>query len=124
MSENPTSPVPSSAVRTLDGTTVMTLHGEIDLKTSIPLMSRLDARTAGPCPDLVLDLSRVSFIDCAGLSVLCRALNRVRARHGRLLLVTDSGRFRRILHAAGLGDVFEVQAHLPEPLAPEPVSRV
>ncbi|MEU8712058.1 STAS domain-containing protein [Streptomyces sp. NPDC048663] len=124
MSENPTEPVPSSAVRMVGGATVMTLHGEIDLATSIPLMSRLDARTAGPCPDLVLDLRPVSFIDCAGLSVLCRALNRVRARHGRLRLVTDSVRFRRILRAAGLGEVFELQAQLPEPLAPKPVAAV
>ncbi|WP_435885500.1 STAS domain-containing protein [Streptomyces collinus] len=43
---------------------VVTLHGELDLLTAPALRVRLDDVTAGPCPDLVLDLRPVSFIDC------------------------------------------------------------
>lgn len=113
MTENHTRSAPSRTVRGIDGATVVTLHGEIDLVTAIPLASRLDALTSGPHPDLVLDLRSVSFIDCSGLSVLCRTRNRVLARHGRLRLVTDSGSFLRILRVTGLGGVFEVHPHLP-----------
>lgn len=74
---------------------VVTLHGDLDLLTAPALRERLDMLTAGPCPDLVLDLRPVSFIDCAGLGVLCRVRNRVRARHGRLRLVTGSASVRR-----------------------------
>lgn len=93
----------------------MTLHGEIDVATAIPLASRLDALSSGAHPDLVLDMRAVSFIDCAGLGVLCRTRNRVGARHGRLRLVSESGGFLRVLRAAGLGGVFEVYPGLPSP---------
>jgi anti-sigma B factor antagonist len=115
MSEKHTRVAPPHAIRTVDGTTVVTLHGEIDLVTAIPLTSRLDALSSGPCPDLVLDLRPVSFIDCVGLGVLCRTRNRVGARHGRLRLVTESGGFLRVLRATGLRGVFEVYPHLPSP---------
>ncbi|MFE1249568.1 STAS domain-containing protein [Streptomyces sp. NPDC058735] len=91
----------------------MTLRGEIDLLTAPALRSRLDSLTAGPRPDLVLDLRPVSFIDCAGLGVLCRARNRVLARQGRLRLVTESACVRRTLRHAGLAGVFEVLVRPP-----------
>ncbi|MGW2460456.1 STAS domain-containing protein [Streptomyces sp. NPDC001761] len=97
------------------GPTVLALRGEIDLLTAPALSARLDALTARPRPDLVLDLRPTEFIDCAGLGVLCRARNRVLARGGRLRLVTDSARFLRLLRVTGLGDVFEVHPRLPGP---------
>lgn len=113
MSPNPTRPAPSRTTRAVAETAIVTLHGELDLEAAIPLTARLDALTSGPGPDLVLDLRPVAFVDCAGLGVLCRARNRVRARHGRLRLVTADGRFQRILRAAGLSGVFEIHPDLP-----------
>ncbi|MFF6953264.1 STAS domain-containing protein [Streptomyces iakyrus] len=92
---------------------VVTLHGELDLLTAPVLRARLDDVTAGPCPDLVLDLRPVSFIDCVGLGVLCRVRNRVRARHGRLRLVTDSTRLARVLQHTGLAGAFEILTGVP-----------
>ncbi|MGI5372054.1 STAS domain-containing protein [Streptomyces iakyrus] len=92
---------------------VVTLHGELDLLTAPALRARLDDVTARPCPDLVLDLRPVSFIDCSGLGVLCRVRNRIRARHGRLRLVTGSTRLARVLRHAGLAEAFEVLPGMP-----------
>ncbi|MFF7928301.1 STAS domain-containing protein [Streptomyces mirabilis] len=108
---------PRSSERVLAGTTVVELRGEIDLVSAQPLSARLDALTAGPCPDLVLDLRHLSFIDCAGLGVLCRARNRIAAGYGRLRLVTDDTRFLRILRHTHLSGVFEVHARLSDALA-------
>jgi len=112
MSESHTRSSPPPTVRSVDGTTVVTPRGEIDIVTAIALVARLDVLSSVSHPDLVVDLRSVSFIDCAGLSVLCRTRNRVRARHGRLRLVTGSSRFLRVLRAAGLGGVFEIHPHL------------
>ncbi|MFF8729261.1 STAS domain-containing protein [Streptomyces sp. NPDC015171] len=101
--------------REIGGATVVALRGEIDLLTVSALTERLDALTASPRPDLVLDLRPVTFIDCTGLGILCRARNRALARKGRLRLVTESAFLRRLLRATGLRDVFEVCACLPEP---------
>nr|WP_328753528.1 STAS domain-containing protein [Streptomyces sp. NBC_00285] len=78
--------------------------------------------TAASCPDLVLDLRALSFIDCAGLGVLCRAQNRTAARGGRLRLVTGGAGFLRILRHAQLSDVFEIHARLSNALAARPES--
>jgi anti-sigma B factor antagonist len=104
--------VPHLKERSARGATVLELHGEIDLVTAPSLSARLDALTARPRPDLVVDLRRVSFIDCTGLGILCRARSRTLAQRGRLRLVTDSGRFLRVLRHAGLSGVFEVHPHL------------
>ncbi|WNM31223.1 STAS domain-containing protein [Streptomyces sp. Li-HN-5-11] len=111
---------PRHTERAVDGTTVVELRGEIDILTAPSLGARLDDLTAVALPGLVVDLRAVSFIDCAGLGVLCRARNRVMERHGRLRLITDSNQFRRILRGAGLDGVFEIYDHLPEGLAAVP----
>ncbi|MFK0128425.1 STAS domain-containing protein [Streptomyces nigra] len=97
-----------------DQPTVVALRGEIDLGTATPLTMRLDALTSDPSPDLVLDLRGVTFIDCAGLGVLCRVRNRVEARAGRLRLVSDSARFRGMLRLVDLDEAFEIAAGLPD----------
>ncbi|MER6185947.1 STAS domain-containing protein, partial [Streptomyces sp. NPDC001652] len=83
MAENQNWHTPRPTERVISATTVVELRGEIDILTTPPLSARLDTLTAGPHPDLLLDLRRVSFIDCSGLRVLCRASTRVLARHGR-----------------------------------------
>lgn len=101
---------------------VVTLRGELDLLAAPALRARLDMLTAGPCPDLVLDLRPVSFIDCSGLGVLCRVRNRVRARQGRLRLVTDSTSLRRVLRHTGMAGVFELLPGMPVGVAGPPAT--
>ncbi|MFI6010057.1 STAS domain-containing protein [Streptomyces sp. NPDC051243] len=122
MSENHSRSMPGLSVRADAGTTVVELRGEVDLFAASHLAARLDALSSGTCPDLVLDLRGVSFIDCSGLGVLCRTRNRILARQGRLLLVTDSGRFLRVLRIAGLAGVFEIHPGLPAPVEAEAMS--
>ncbi|AZQ39462.1 anti-sigma factor antagonist [Streptomyces cyaneochromogenes] len=122
MYENPTWSSLSLPARVVDGTTVVELRGEIDLLTTPSLTVRLDALTAGTCPDLVLDLRAVSFIDCAGLGVLCRARNRVLDRQGRLRLVSRNAYFLRVLRITGLAGAFEINPDLPAPLEANPVT--
>ncbi|MFF7969888.1 anti-sigma factor antagonist [Streptomyces sp. NPDC007905] len=118
VAENHTAPPLSAGGRVPCEATVVPLHGEIDLLTAPVLSERLDALTAHPCPDLVLDLRPVAFIDCTGLGVLCRARNRVLARRGRLRLVADSTNFLMLLRATRLADVFEVLPQLPKNVVP------
>ncbi|MFF8596307.1 STAS domain-containing protein [Streptomyces sp. NPDC015220] len=117
MGEKTTRPTVSHTVRTIGATTVVTLRGDVDFAARILLGMRLDTLSSGPRPDLLLDLRSVSFVDCAGLGLLCRVRNRVLARGGRLRLVTGSAPFRRLLRRTGLAGVFEL---LPEPGGTEP----
>ncbi|MFJ2238074.1 STAS domain-containing protein [Streptomyces sp. NPDC087859] len=121
MAENQSRHTPRSTERVIGGTTVVELRGEIDILEAPPLSARLDTLTAGPCPDLLLDLRPVSFIDCSGLRVLCRVRNRVLTRHGRLRLVSDSPRFARILRSTFLTNLFEIHSDLPSDLVGVPL---
>ncbi|MFC9916008.1 STAS domain-containing protein [Streptomyces sp. NPDC059862] len=120
MSGNDPRSAPHHTERTVGATTVVELRGEIDIFTAPSLAARLEALTAGQHPDLLLDLRSMAFIDCTGLGVLCRARNRVGARDGRLRLVTDSVRFRRILRIVGLSGAFELHPTLRAALAHTP----
>ncbi|MBH5336942.1 STAS domain-containing protein [Streptomyces pactum] len=95
--------------RTLGGITLVEMAGELDIVAAGTARPCLDALVrGGRHPDIVLDLRGVTFVDCAGLSVLCRVRNRVLERGGRLRLVIDDPRLRRLLKIVRLDDAFEV----------------
>jgi anti-sigma B factor antagonist len=81
---------------------VVEVRGEVDIATEELLAEHLLAVTAGPEPDVLVDLRRLDFLDCSGLRVLCRAEARARERGGRLRLVCEGPRVPRLLRAAGL----------------------
>ncbi|MFF7986108.1 STAS domain-containing protein [Streptomyces sp. NPDC007901] len=122
MADNHTRSTAYHTTQSADGTTVVTLHGDIDVLAVLALRTALDALTSGPEPDLVVDLRAVSFIDCSGLGVLCRARNRIRSRQGRLRLIAPDDGFLRLLRRTGLDDTFELAPGLSGPLLPRAVS--
>lgn len=83
------------------------LIGEIDLASVDVVRRRLRSvhRTAAP---VVLDLSAVSFIDCAGLRAILEELETAKRAGSRLQLVfEDSASFKRLLRlirTAGVAD--------------------
>lgn len=93
--------------------TVVEVSGEIDMATADFVAEHLDAATAPPEPDVLVDLRGVTFFDCSGLRVLCRAEARARERGGRLRIVSDLPRMRRLLRAAGLLNRFPPLPELP-----------
>ncbi|MFI6932139.1 STAS domain-containing protein [Streptomyces sp. NPDC050287] len=109
---------PHARTRTSGAFTVVEIAGEIDLATAGLVAEHLDAATAGLEPDVLVDLRGVDFFDCSGLRVLCRADSRARERGGRLRVVLDEPRLRRLLRAAGLWDRFSPLPAIP-PAIPE-----
>ncbi|WFB07470.1 STAS domain-containing protein [Streptomyces sp. LX-29] len=86
--------------------TVVEFHGEVDLDGIVEIGRQLDLATAPAAPAVVIDLSPATFVDCSGLSLLCRAHRRVGERGGRLRLVCADRRVLRTLRASGLIDAF------------------
>jgi anti-sigma B factor antagonist len=70
----------------LDGLAVITITGELDLVAASALRRALRPSADAPLPDLLVDLGRVTLIDCAVLGVLVRTSAAVQARDGRLRL--------------------------------------
>lgn len=90
----------------VQGRTILELHGEIDIAATIAITPPLDAATGRPEPLVVLDLTRVTFLDCSGLSLLCRVHRRVTSRHGGLKLVCPHPQALRLLRLARLTGIF------------------
>jgi anti-sigma B factor antagonist len=83
---------------------VIALAGELDPHTA-PLLERAVAQLlAEGSTDLVLDLSRLAFVDSSGLRVLISAQRQLADQGGTLTLHTPSETVRRLLEITGLID--------------------
>jgi anti-anti-sigma factor len=82
------------------------VEGDIDISVATPVQEILlqAIRTHGP--RLLLDLSGVSFLDCAGLRALVHTRRRLELHGGSLHLVAASASVHRILKLTGLQDIF------------------
>lgn len=69
----------------LDGMAVVTVSGEIDLTTSDSLQGSIERTTS---PKVVLDLSRVAFLDSSGIRAIDRSRRRLASRGRSLLIVS------------------------------------
>ncbi|GAB2814099.1 anti-sigma factor antagonist [Streptomyces daliensis] len=91
--------------------------GELDIAT-LPLLEHdLHAALVRPAvPRLIIDLRPVTFLDCAGLGLLCRVRGRVRRREGWLRLVYAAPVTVRLFGYAGLTDAFPAHASVDDAL--------
>jgi anti-sigma B factor antagonist len=96
----------SMATRAADGYAVLEVAGEIDVYTAPQLRERLIALVEGGSRQVIVDLSRVEFLDSTGLGVLVGALKRLRVVGGELLLVCAQERLLKIFRITGLDRVF------------------
>lgn len=92
--------------RAVDGHTVVEVHGEVDVYTAPMLRERLIELISGGARSLVVDLSRVDFLDSTGLGVLVGALKRLRTAGGALALVCPKESLLKIFRITALDQVF------------------
>jgi anti-sigma B factor antagonist len=85
-----------------DGTTVVGLHGQLDIDTADLLTGALSAVTRAPRPRIVVDMTGVTFCDSIGLSSLAVAHNRCTAGGGYLRIAAPSPFLTRVLSVVGL----------------------
>jgi anti-sigma B factor antagonist len=95
-----TEPVSSARV-------LVVLDGELDIATAERTGEALDAALQRAVR-LVVDLRRVTFMDCAGLAPLVRALRRARRGGGGITVLVTGPRLPRLLDATGLRPWFTV----------------
>ena len=69
----------------LDGMAVVSVSGEIDLTTSDSLQGSIERTTS---PTVVLDLSRVAFLDSSAIRAIDRSRRRLVSQERSLLIVS------------------------------------
>jgi anti-sigma B factor antagonist len=100
-----------------DETTVVTVRGEIHVSTAPEFSERLNAAIAEGKTALVLDFSRVEFIDSTGLSVLLNGLRRLTRRKGVLSVVCTNPTVLRLFEITRLDSTFHIVPTREEALA-------
>lgn len=92
------------------GTSVIDLHGEIDLLGSVSVDSSVDDAISSSSTTLVLDMSKVVFIDAQGINAMLRALGLIEASGGELWLRSPSRPVVRLIDLVGLDGVLRSEA--------------
>lgn len=108
------------STRQESGCTVVAVAGEVDVFTAPVLDEALSAAVAEGNTCIVVDLTRVDFLDSTGLSVLVKALKRIREADGSLHIVVASERVAKVFRLTGLDKIVPLHATLEQALRSEP----
>jgi anti-sigma B factor antagonist len=87
---------------------VLPLEGEIDLHISPRISASLSAMITQKPRQLVVDLTKVSYIDSSGLAVLIEGMQNVEAYGGKFALAGLQPNVRPIFEIARLDQVFRI----------------
>lgn len=87
-----------------ESTHVLSPEGEIDAVTAPQLGMRLLGLAEEGKRAVVVDLSKVTFMDSTGLGVLLNAVRALASRRGKLVLVCPNERVLRPFQVTGLVD--------------------
>jgi anti-sigma B factor antagonist len=81
---------------------VLRLRGEVDLCNKDAVRQAIHAVMERGAQTLVIDMSELGFIDCAGMRVLIRAREQLAEGHGQLVLARSRPAVRRLISLLGL----------------------
>jgi anti-anti-sigma factor len=97
---------------------VASIAGEIDLASADTVGSELAAAVPNRALGLVLDLSRTSYLDSSGVSLVFELAERLRRRQQQLLLVVpEDAPLKRVLRIVNAADVVPITGSVDEAAA-------
>ena len=107
----------SLATRTVADYTVLDVGGEVDVYTAPRLRERLVELIDGGARKVVVDLSRVDFLDSTGLGALIGARRKTHAFMGSFAIVCTQERMLKLFRITSLDKVFAIRDSRSEALA-------
>ena len=93
------------------------LEGEVDVYTAPVLRQAIVDQVEAGVKHLVINLSRVEYLDSTGLGILIGGVKRLKEQGGSLKLAGPSARITRIFEITGLNKIFDVFASEQDALA-------
>ncbi len=95
--------------RQINGFTVLNVEGVIKLGESAQFFAQtLERALADDRGHVIVDFSRINFIDSTGIGELVGYLGRFHNARRDLILVNPSERIRKLLQVAKLADLFTI----------------
>ena len=87
------------------GVPIVAVSGDLDISNADALEATVASIVAGRPERLIFDLTRLRFMDSAGIAVLLEARERV----GSIVLRAPSAPIRRVIEVTGLTDVLPIE---------------
>jgi anti-sigma B factor antagonist len=88
---------------------IIEVSGEVDVFSARPFKAALTRELDHGNYSVVVDLSRVEYMDSTGLGVLVAAFKRAREHHGTISLVGLNRQLTKIFDMTGLNRVFDIR---------------
>ncbi len=92
------------------GLTVCMIEGEIDINSSPDLKKTFDKLISQKVPKLVINLSKVTYVDSSGLATLVEILKNMRSYGGKMRLTNLSSKIKSLFEITKLDKLFEIMA--------------
>lgn len=89
-------------------TCILEIEGEVDVYTAPQLKQDIAQIAESGVKHLIINLSKVEYLDSTGLGVLIGGLKRMRENQGDLVLVGPGMRILRIFEITGLDKIFDI----------------
>ncbi|MEN6357525.1 MAG: STAS domain-containing protein [Armatimonadota bacterium] len=96
-------------VRTLEKELpLIELEGEVDVYTAPQLKQQIINILEDGTKELMVNLTKVDYLDSTALGVLIGGLKRMREVDGNMVLICPSPRIRRVFEITGLDKIFDI----------------
>src|SRR5438477_393358 len=96
---------------------VLPLEGEIDLHVSPEVADALRTMSAKKLNQVIVDLSKVTYLDSSGLAVLIEAMQNVQEYGGKFAVAGIQESMKHIFDIARLDQVFQIFPTVDDALA-------
>jgi anti-sigma B factor antagonist len=96
---------------------ILALAGEIDMKSSVQVKSKLKEIYKSKPQTIVVDMTEVKFMDSSGLATLVGALKWTRSNGSQLRLAALAKGVRSVFEICRLESIFNIYDNITEALA-------
>jgi len=90
--------------------TVCHIDGEIDINSSPAVKKSFDKLISQKTPKIVINLSKVTYVDSSGLATLVEILKNMKSYGGRMRLASMSPKIKSLFEITKLEKLFEILA--------------
>ncbi len=93
-----------------NGLTICYVEGEIDINTSPDVKKPFDKLISSKTPKIIVNLSKVTYVDSSGLATLVEILKNMRSYGGKLKLSNMSSKIKSLFEITKLEKLFDIVA--------------
>jgi len=93
------------------GLMICRVEGDIDISCSPDLKKAFDKLISQKTPKIVIELSKVGYVDSSGLATLVGILKNMRSYGGKMRLAGMSSKIKSLFEITKLDKLFEIMAN-------------